>query len=82
MDAFRNAFWGALVVFLILFGPCWEPWGHLWETFSKTDVKIEHLGTRGTTTNVTFLCFVPDPVFLIPGDHFLRVCGTLLDTLC
>ena len=56
------------------------PWGHLWETFGKMNAKIEHFGIRGTTTNVTFLSFVSDPVFLTPGGHFLRACGTLLDT--
>ena len=49
-----------------LFGPFWKPWGHLRETFGKIDAKIDHFGTRGTTKNVTFLCFVSDP------DNFLR----------
>ncbi len=59
--------------FGVLFGAFWEPRGHLWETFGKMDAKIEHFGTRGTTKNVTCLCFVSDPAFLTPGGDFLRV---------
>ena len=62
-----------LVTFGSLFGPFWEPWGQLWETFGKMDANMKHFGTRGTTKNVTFLCFVSDPVFLTPGGDFLRV---------
>ena len=32
-----------------LFEPFWEPWGHLWETFSKMDAKMKHVGARGAT---------------------------------
>ena len=62
-----------LVVFLILFGFFWEPWGHIWETCGKIDAEMEHFGTRGTTKNVTFLCFVSDPSFLTPEGDFLKV---------
>ena len=49
----------------ILLGASGPPLGDF--RLNGVDAKINHFGTRGTTTNVTFLCFVFVPCFFYPG---------------